>query len=163
MDKPKLAKLETNVEKVLDSYEKCEAGVCDGCAFEYMRRDLPAMCAFYQQHSARYLLKKLAEQMPRVMALEEVRRCGYHVFIELKDKNGAETIGSTDPEDLKEFKSLYSAFWHLHWRRGNVMLEEFYLGIPSNRDYKETDKYNATWRCWDKLPPDQLMEATPWE
>lgn len=57
MEKSKLAKLETNVEKVLDSYEKCEAGVCDGCAFEYIRRDWPAACAFYQQESARYLLK----------------------------------------------------------------------------------------------------------
>lgn len=126
---------------------------CETCPYD------EATCGLDVPNDALSLLKA---QEPRVMALEEVRRCGYHVFIELKDKNGAETIGSTDPEDLKEFKSLYSAFWHLHWRRGNVMLEEFYLGIPSNRDYKETDKYNATWRCWDKLPPDQLMEVTPW-
>lgn len=119
--------------------------------------------AYSKLHDEISMLDDLQKELkPRVMALEEVRRCGYHVFIELKDKNGAETIGSTDPEDLKEFKSLYSAFWHLHWRSGNAMLEEFYLGIPSNRDYKETDKYNVTWRCWDKLPPDQLMEATPW-
>lgn len=119
--------------------------------------------AYSKLHDKISMLDDLQKELqPRVMALEEVRRCGYHVFIELKDKNGAETIGSTDPEDLKEFKSLYSAFWHSHWRSGNVMLEEFYLGIPSNRDYKETDKYKVTWRCWDKLPPDQLMEVTPW-
>lgn len=71
MDKPKLAKLETNVEKVLDSYEKCEAGVCDGCAFEYIRCDWPAACAFYQQESARYLLKAQDE------VIQALRKAGY--------------------------------------------------------------------------------------
>lgn len=56
MDKPRIARIETNVEAVLASYEKCGAGNCDGCAFEYIRRDWPAACAFYQQESAKYLL-----------------------------------------------------------------------------------------------------------
>ena len=70
MDKPRIAEIETNVEAVLASYEKCEAGNCDGCAFEYIRRDWPPACAFYQRESGRYLLKKL---VPKVMSKEDVQ------------------------------------------------------------------------------------------
>ena len=151
--------------KVVCGLESCTRGngICQGVHCPYhISRDEARLCRINLLFDVCSLLQ-IDANAPRVMTLEEVRRCGYHVFIELKDKNVAETIGSTDPEDLKEFKSLYSAFWHLHWRSGNVMLEEFYLGIPSNRDYKETDKYNVTWRCWDKLPPGRLMETTRWK
>jgi len=151
--------------KVVCGLERCTRGngICQGVHCPYhISRDEAQLCRINLLFDVCSLLQ-IDANAPRVMTLEEVRRCGYHVFIELKDKNGAETIGSTDPEDLKEFKSLYSAFWHSHWRMGGVMLEEFYLGIPSERNYQETNKYNVTWRCWDKLPSDQLMEATPWK
>lgn len=143
MAKPNIAKIETNVDAVLESFEKCEAGNCDGCAFEYMRRDLPAMCAFYQQQSARYLLKKLAEQTPRVMTLEEVKAIPYDadIWIETEYYVGKITI--------------FAATINTRGLRG-VMV----YGSHKIYDY---EAYNKLWRCWTARPTDEQRKAVPWE
>lgn len=143
MDKPRIAKIETNVEAVLASYEKCEAGNCDGCAFEYMRRDWPAACAFYQQHSARYLLKKLAEQMPRVMTLEEAingPKVGYLEFRYHLERGWVKCDFDSHLKD-KEVILLFSA---------DVTF------------YQPEKSYGRLWRLWISRPTDEQMKATPW-
>lgn len=150
MAKPNLAKIETNVYAVLESFEKCEAGNCDGCTFEYIHRDWPAMCAYYQQHSARYLLKKLAEQMPRVMTLEEVKGMKRLAICAVEQRS-------------KVIKNTFNAEYGGIITLGNENFLDFGLYGDTNR-YRRTEAgYGKTWRCWNSRPTDEQREAAPWQ
>ena len=140
MNKPSIARIETNVEVVLASYEKCEIGNCDGCAFEHIRRDWPAACAFYQQESARYLLKRLKDlQSARLMTLEEVEK-----WIETPEER-------KDPIFVEYGKKM--KFGRSGWRTG-------FFGFSPQHD---THSYGTVLRCWTSRPTEEQREAVTWE
>lgn len=135
MAKPSIALIETNAEAVIESYDKCDAGNCDGCAFESIRRDWPPACAFYQRESGRYLLKKL---VPRVMTLEEVAK-----WIDIPDE-------SKDPIFVEYGRKM--KFGHSGWRT------QFFGFSPKYH----AKIYGVELRCWTSRPTDEQREAVKW-
>lgn len=161
MAKPSIALIETNAEAVIESYDKCDAGNCDGCAFESIHRDWPAACAFYQRESGRYLLKKLAEQTPRVLTLEEVRQMGQRNMHHGKapretcvyERRGCIGLATCSPLwDEPQFEGDQS---HLD-------IQYLFLGTDEY-DVVPVKKYGFEIRCWHGCPTDEQREAIPWK
>ena len=157
MAKPSIALIETNVEAVIESYDKCDAGNCDGCAFESIHRDWPPACAFYQRESGRYLLKKL---VPRLMTLEEVQQMGK------RNMEHNDLPYETCICEVKTRRGLHicSPFWNEPLFEGDESHLEIQFEYMGTDEYDNVPVKKYEWyiRCWTSTPSKEQMEATPW-